>query len=365
MNDDERLYALALMGVAGIGSRRIAHLVARFGSRAAAWQAPKPDLHRVPALGPKALEALESSRRGPDALAAARRELDSFEARGIAMLLPEDPAYPPLLREIPDPPAALFMRGQLGAHGPRVALVGTRAASAYGLRTARRLAAELAERGVTVVSGLAIGIDAAAHAGALEAGVTLAVLGSGVDQVHPACNRRLARQIVDGGGGLLSEYPPATPPAPGQFPARNRIVSGMCHATVVVEAPLRSGALITADLALEQGREVMAVPGGIDQVQSAGALALLSQGAKLVTGVEDILAEIPAAAPRPPRPRMPRDLPPEEARVLEALGETPRHADQVVSATGLPAAVVTGLLLVLELKAFVVQLPGNTYIRHP
>ena len=254
---------------------------------------------------------------------------------------------------------------------PMVALVGTRGATAYGLRTARRLGAELAAYGVTVISGLALGIDAAAHAGALETGLTAAVLGSGLDHVGPARNHRLAERIVASGGGLLSEYLPATPPAAGQFPARNRIVSGMCQATVVVEAPVRSGALITADLALEQGREVMAVPGPIDQPQSAGTLMLLSQGAKLVTSVEDILCELAMPSERPlpglsapPKAEILGDLPADEARILKVLGPEPRHVDRITAESGLPAAVVTGLLLVLELKAFVVQLPGNLYIRH-
>ncbi len=371
MSDNEHLYALALMRVPGIGSRRIARLHERFGSLGAAWHAPSFELHGTLDLGPKTLRALDGHRGSPASLDAARRELDGIQRRGLSMILREDAAYPPLLREIADPPAALFVRGTLDLTGPMVALVGTRAATAYGLRTARRLAAELAENGVNVLSGLAIGIDAAAHAGAAAAGRTAAVLGAGLDHVGPASNRRLAEQIVEQGGALISEYLPATPPVAGQFPARNRIVSGMCHATVVIEAPLRSGALITADLALEQGREVMAVPGAIDQPQSAGTLMLLSQGAKLVTGVSDILSELPLAEAKPPacgsRGRnggIPADLPEDEARILRALGPDPRHADRIAAETGLPVAVVTALLLVLELKAFIVKLPGNSYIRH-
>ena len=363
---EERIYALGLMAVEGIGSRRINRLRERFGTLSAAWHAPYPELRRLGELGPRALDALEACRRSAEALFSARRAADALDRRGIALHLLNDPGYPPLLREIPDPPAALFVRGHLPVSGPMVALVGTRGATAYGLRTARRLGAELAERGVVVVSGLALGIDAAAHAGAVTTGRTVAVLGSGLDHVGPARNRRLAEEIAASGGGIVSEYPPGTPAAAGQFPARNRIVSGLCHATVVVEAPERSGALITADLALEQGREVMAVPGAIDQVQSAGSLALIAQGAKLVRSVEDVLEELPLdqEAPRK-RPQPPIDLPPDERRILAALGPAPMHVDGVAAACGLPSAVVTGLLLVLELKAFVVQLPGNLYIRHP
>lgn len=365
MREDERVYVMALRGVPGLGARRLAALRERFGRLSTAWHAERGALREVESLGAKTLEALEGARRSPETLRAARHAVETLDRRGIAMLLPEDPGYPPLLREIPDPPASLFLRGTLPIDAPMVAIIGTRAATPYGLRTARRLASELAACGVTVVSGLAIGIDAAAHAGALASGVTAAVLGSGLDHAGPACNRRLAQEIVEAGGGLLSEYPPSTPASAGQFPARNRIVSGMCHATVVVEAPSRSGALITADLALEQGREVMAVPGAIDQPQAAGGLELLSQGAKLVMGVEDILAELPPWTPRTPRPRLPSGLAPDEARVWAALGTAPGHVDQIAEAVGLPAAVVTGLLLVLELKTHVVQLPGNYYFRHP
>lgn len=365
MREDERIYVMAMRDVPGLGARRLAALRERFGTLSAAWHAERGALRGVESLGAKALEALEGARRSPEALRAARQAVEALDRRGIAMLLPEDPGYPPLLREISDPPASLFLRGTLPIDAPMVAIVGTRAATPYGLRTARTLAFELAERGVTVVSGLALGIDAAAHAGALASGVTAAVLGSGLDHAGPAANRRLAREIVEAGGGLLSEYPPATPGSAGKFPARNRIVSGMCHVTVVVEAPSRSGALITADLALEQGREVMAVPGAIDQPQAAGVLTLLSQGATLVMGVEDILAELPAWTWRAPRPRVPAGLDPDESRVWAALGSDPRHVDRIAEAVGLPAAVVTGLLLVLELKTYVVQLPGNHYFRHP
>lgn len=370
---DESSYALALIRVPGIGSRRLTRLRDRFGSLCAAWHAPWDALRAMPELGAKAAAELEATRRASEPLRTARRDLAAYAARGLRLHLLGDPTYPPLLREISDPPALLFAHGTLDLTGPMVALVGTRSATAYGLRIARRLGLELAARGITVVSGLALGIDAAAHAGALEGGLTAAVLGSGLDHVGPARNRRLAEAIVQRGGALLSEYPPETSPAAGQFPARNRIVSGMCLATVVIEAPLRSGALITADLALEQGREVMAVPGPIDQRQSEGTLALLSQGAKLVTSVDDILSELPGSiagslpggpTPRPAQKQVPVDLPADEARILKAIGNDPIHADRIAAVTGLPAAVVTGLLLVLELKAFVVQLPGNTYIRH-
>lgn len=366
---DERIYALALLGVAGIGARRLHRLRAGCESLEGAWHASPQELARLGVLSKPALAALETARRSKDGLSEARRLAEALDRRGIAMLLGDDARYPPLLREIADPPGLLFLRGHMPQAAAMVALVGTRQATAYGLRTARRLAAELAAHGVGVVSGLALGIDAAAHAGALATGRTVAVLGAGLDHVGPARNCRLAEEIVAHGGGLVSEYLPATPAAAGQFPARNRIVSGMCQATVVVEAPARSGALITADLALEQGREVLAVPGAIDQVQSAGTLGLIAQGAKLVTRVEDVLEELPILPESRPAggtwAPSPQGLPPDERKVLAALRAGPMHVDGVAAASGLSAAVVTGLLMVLELKAFVVQLPGNLYIRHP
>lgn len=209
-----------------------------------------------------------------------------------------------------------------------------------------------------MVSGLAAGIDAAAHRGALEAGSTLAVLGCGPDRIYPRENRALYGRILEA-GALLSEYPPGTPPEPGHFPARNRIVAGLSSAVIVVEAGKKSGALITADLALEQGKEVCAVPGPIDAPQSLGTNHLLSQGARLVSSVEDVLGELgwtnaPKAMPV---------LPPEEQRILEALDGTPRHLDELARTLGLEPAVVISAMVVLELKSLATRLPGQRYMR--
>ncbi|MBI4342113.1 MAG: DNA-protecting protein DprA [Candidatus Omnitrophica bacterium] len=221
------------------------------------------------------------------------RELERARRQGAAIVTPDDPGYPDALRTITDPPVALYLRGTLTeADRVAVAIVGSRHASLYGLQCAEQLAYELALRGVTVVSGLARGIDGAAHRGALRAsGRTLAVLGSGLSRVYPDEHRQLAKEIA-GHGAVLSEYPMETQPLPRHFPQRNRLISGLSLGVVVVEAAQRSGALITADCALEQGREVFAVPGPMTAVTSHGTHQLLKQGARLVTSVEDILEEL-------------------------------------------------------------------------
>ena len=261
-----------------------------------------------------------------------------------------DAAYPPLLRSIPDPPPTVWLRGDADAgvlHGPAVAIVGARSCSSYGRAVARLLGRELAGAGIVVVSGLARGIDGEAHRGALEAGgCTVAVLGCGVDRDYPAAHRELASRIVATGGLIVSEYEAGVEPAPWRFPARNRIIAGLCAATVVVEARERSGALITADFALEDGREVMAVPGEITAALSAGTNALLRLGATPVTGTADVLESLGIEAPAPPA----RDLAGGASRtVLEALADGPGTADEVVRSTGLGAGEVAAALVELEL----------------
>jgi DNA processing protein len=265
-----------------------------------------------------------------------------------------DRGYPPLLAAIPDPPRTLWVRGERGVDLlslPAAAVVGARSCSGYGRGVARRLGRELAAAGVVVVSGLARGIDGEAHRGALEArGTTVAVLGCGIDRDYPAAHRELAARIVAGGGLIVSEYEAGIEPAPWRFPARNRIIAGLCAATVVVEARERSGALITADFALEDGREVMAVPGEITSALSSGTNALLRLGATPVTCTADVLESLgiepapePAAATRSPL----------AARVLERLLSTPATADELVRATALDAGTVGAALVELELEGAV------------
>jgi DNA processing protein len=262
--------------------------------------------------------------------------------------------YPPLLARIPDPPVRLWLRGDaevdvLGR--PAVAIVGARACSGYGRSVTRRLAAEAAACGVVVVSGLARGIDGEAHRGALAAGgTTVAVLGCGVDRDYPAAHAELARAIVDQGGLIVSEYEPGTEPAPWRFPARNRIIAGLARATVVVEARERSGALITADFALEDGREVLAVPGEITSALSAGTNALLRQGATPATSAADVLEAIGI---RPEPAQVAETNEPAAAAVLDALAAGAATPDEIARASGLNAGVLAAALAMLELAGSV------------
>ena len=287
----------------------------------------------------------------------ARAELERLTRLGFRFLARSDPGFPPLLRAIHDPPPGLFLRGEeettLLAR-PAVAIVGARACSAYGRQIARSLGRELAAAGLVVVSGLARGVDAEAHRGALEAaGATVAVLGCGIDRDYPAANRELARQVA-ATGLVVSEYAPGVEPAPWRFPARNRIVAGLCAATVVVEARERSGALITADFALEEGREVFAVPGEITSALSAGSNALLRLGATPLTSARDVLESFGLAVPEP----LALTLSPATAAVLDHVRQGPAGADELVRATGMDASALAAVLTELELEGAVGQEEG-------
>ncbi len=265
--------------------------------------------------------------------------------------------YPPLLRAIPDPPPVLWLRGDASAELlalPSVAVVGARACSSYGRSVARTLGRELADAGLVVVSGMARGIDGEAHRGALEAGgVTVAVLGCGIDRDYPAAHRELATRIVER-GLLISEYEPGIEPAPWRFPARNRIIAGLCAATVVVEARERSGALITADFALEDGREVMVVPGEITSAVSAGSNALLRLGATPVTSAADVL-EAYGIEPTAEPAEQPGGV---AAVVLDRLGDSPASIDDLARATGLAPGEVAAALIELELAGRITEGDG-------
>jgi DNA processing protein len=285
-----------------------------------------------------------------------RRFLGELERQGIRWVGRGDESFPARLRSIHDPPPGLFVRGRAGLallDGPCVAVVGARACSAYGAAVAAELGRGLARAGIVVVSGLARGIDAAAHRGALDTGTTVAVLGCGIDRDYPRAHRLLAREIGER-GLIVSEYPPGVEPAPWRFPARNRIVAGLCDMTVVVEARERSGALITADLALDEGREVMTVPGEITSLLSRGTNHLLRVGAPPVTCVDDVLRLVgvepsvhPAAV-----------LEPRLDAVRAAVADAPVAADDVARMTELPAGEVAAALVELELAGIVTQADG-------
>ena len=274
----------------------------------------------------------------------------------------DDPRYPELLRGIASPPPVLFVRGDPALLAqPQIAVVGSRAATPQGLDNARAFAAELARRGLVVTSGLALGVDGAAHQGALDAaGATVAVCGTGLDRVYPARHKDLAQRLLDGGGTLVSELPPGAGALRQHFPSRNRILSGLSLGTLVVEASTESGSLITARLAAEQGREVFAIPGSIHNPLARGCHRLIREGAKLVESVDDVLLELaprlgallreagpPAVAPAPPQ------LDPDAGRLLPLLGDAPQSVDALIAHSGLGAAAVRAALLHLELAGLV------------
>jgi DNA processing protein len=265
--------------------------------------------------------------------------------------------YPLLLAQLHDPPPRLYLRGEQAGvlERPAVAVVGARSCSAYGAHVARTLGRELAGEGVVVVSGLARGVDAEAHRGALDSGgTTVAVLGCGIDRDYPARHAELARRIVAGGGLVVSEYEAGVEPAPWRFPARNRVIAGLALATVVVEARERSGALITADFALELGRDVFAVPGEITAALSSGTNRLIRQGAAPLLGPDDVFSALGLAPARRP----PADLTDVAARVLNVLADAPSGQDEVVRATGLAASAVAAALVELELAGLAAEADG-------
>ncbi len=316
-----------------------------------------------------ALPARPGARTRADIVAALSEQRGLAGRVGARLLLSEDDEYPASLAAVPAPPPFLLVRGELRKEDAlALAIVGSRRASAYGLGAAERLAADLAARGVTIVSGFARGIDTAAHRGALAAGGrTIAVLGCGVDVTYPPENRKLVGQVLER-GALISQFPMGTPALPGHFPLRNRTIAGLTLGTIVVEAAERSGALITAGHAGELGREVFAVPGPVTSETSRGANRLIQDGAKLVQGWEDVLAELPPVWRRcltecvgaeAPGPAPEGD----ETRVLPLLGGEPIHIDHVIARSGVPSGRTAAALLSLELKGWVRQLPGQHYVR--
>jgi DNA processing protein len=371
----DKLPWLALKGIPGVGPVLFQRLLARFGEPARVFQASGEDLLGVKGVNQDLARDLLSFRDWDRVEA----ELAALAAAGAEVILPDDPRFPARLRQIPYPPPLLFLKGALLPEDDlALALVGTRAASYYGLKTCRRLAGALAARGVTVVSGLARGIDSAAHQGALEnSGRTLAVLGCGLDVVYPPENLKLYEAIAQQ-GALISEFPLGTPPEAKNFPIRNRIISGLALGVVVVEAGLKSGTSITVRYALDQGREVFAVPGPIDSPTSVGPHRLIQEGAKLVQDPEDIFTELPDlkkgrrplfAAPERVRETAPAEAAPALSRppspedpLLALLGSEPLSLEEIVRATRLPAAEVLSRLTILELEGLIRELPGKRYV---
>jgi DNA processing protein len=369
LGDEEFAAWFRLLETPGIGRDTARRLLAACGSPDAVFAARAPTLRQL--VGAPAAEALQ---REPETyaarLAAARHWLQGGPDRGVLTI--GDAAYPPRLLQTADPPLLLYVQGDVARlAAPAVAVVGSRHPTPQGADNARAFGRALSEQGYVVVSGLADGIDGAAHEGALAAAAgaagaagTVAVVGTGLDRVFPPKHRELAHRIA-AHGALVSEYAPGTPALPEHFPQRNRIIAGLTLGTLVVEAALRSGSLITARLATEAGREVFAIPGSIHAPQSKGCHALLKQGAKLVETAQDIVEELRGVQTpvRPVQSRLPLAEPEPADALLQALGHDPVTLDALMARTGASAAELTVRLLDLELEGSVARLPGGLYQR--
>lgn len=358
MNADTK-YWVAFNNIPGIGRVRLGQLENFFGSLREAWQAPLGDIRKA-GLDAAAIKAITKWRGtvSPEA------EMDRIEKSGLQVMICNEPEYPSRLKEIYDYPPVLYVRGRILPQDEWcLAVVGTRRASVYGKQVTRELTAELAANGITIVSGLARGVDTIAHRSALESGGrTIAVFACGLDMVYPAENERLAREITEN-GACISEYPLGTRPRPENFPRRNRILSGLSLGVLVTEADENSGAMITARFALEQNREVFAIPGSILSPASRGANHLIQDGAKLVRRYMDILEELNLTAVT--RQMEMREILPDsgtENRLFRELGPEPMHIDEVCRKSGLPVAEVSGTLAMMELKGMVKQVGAMNYV---
>jgi DNA processing protein len=367
-SDDALLDLMRLTMVPGVGPQTSRALMERFRTAGRVLSATRADLREVPGVGPKLAERIARARRDCDAEA----ELAVCRRLGVQVIPRGDPAYPAALQDIPDPPGLIYWTGQVQQRDQlAIAVVGSRHCTPYGMRIADRLAGALARVGFTIVSGLARGIDAAAHRAAIQAGGrSIAVLANGLASVYPPEHEDLARSLVEA-GGLLSEMPMHQAPLAGLFTQRNRLISGLSLGVVVVEATPRSGSLSTARHALEQNREVFAVPGPVDSLTSRGCHALIRDGAKLVESVDDILEELGPLArevrtdPAEPPVRHPVELAlgDQERSLLGQLDDNPTAVDDLIARTGLTAAQVMATLSILELKRLVRRLPGHRFVR--
>ena len=362
----EREAYLAFNLLPGVGPVRIRRLLDVFGSPQAVLNAGRDRLRSVEGIGPELANKIADW----EAQINLKREKRRIREEGLKLAIPTDEHYPANLKHTHDPPLALYVKGQLiPSDRHAVAIVGSRRTTNYGIECARRFGFQLAHAGLTIISGLARGIDTAAHEGALAAhGRTVAVIGSGMGEIYPAENKVLAERIAEN-GAVVSEFPIDFPGDKQSFPLRNRIVAGWGFGTLVIEAPTRSGALITANQAIEIGRSVFAIPGPIDRPTSQGTNRLIQDGAKLVTCVEDILSDTGELFPTAPEPTEltktgpVADLSDEERRIYDLLGSDEVQIDGIISQAELPAPVVSTTLMKLEMKKLVKQLPGKYFVK--
>ena len=365
---NELMYLHALRMIPEVGNRTLAVLREHFGGWEAVWHASETAIREIEGIRSEtAKKALSEKRKGIDP----KTEWERFLKQGITLFTPDHPLYPPLLREIPDHPETLYVRGSFDWQTlpPMIAIVGSRKHSAYGEQATLRLSEDLTRAGLLVVSGLAFGIDSIAHTAALEAGgETIAVLGNGVsdNDITPRSHFPLAQKIL-GHGALVSEYPPDFPVTRWTFPERDRIIAGLCLGTVVIEAPEKSGSLITAQCALDYNRDVFAIPGSIFSPYSIGTNTLIKKGAKVVTGIQDILEELTSENIFPlhssENQKQSTNLAEEEKTLLASLSHEPLHIDAIIKKTKFPAPVVSSFLALLEIKGLAKNVGGMHYIR--
>lgn len=361
---DKKCSWIALSRVQGLGSVLIKNLLIEFGGPDEVFKAPLSEISRVDGIRKEVAKNIVDKKYDADPVAI----LEKVEKHGARIVTFHDSEYPAHLREIHDPPALLYVKGKTIPDMNFIAVVGSRNATHYGLKAAGELAQGIARRGLGVVSGMAVGIDAAAHWGCLTGkGYTGAVLGSGLDKIYPAKNRKLYNEIIQY-GSVISEYPPGTSPSPPHFPKRNRIISGMSRGIVVVEATKNSGSLITASLALEQGREVFAVPGSIKSFKSSGCHFLIKQGAMLTENSDDIMEGLGFNRQgmvktdtflKKEHPSMNEN----EKKVYDIIGDYPVHIDEIKRKGNFRAGDLSGILTKMELKGIVKQLPGKMFAR--
>ncbi|HLC99339.1 MAG TPA: DNA-processing protein DprA [Patescibacteria group bacterium] len=358
----DRLYTLGFVLLQQISPARFEKILRVFQSPEVAWKAPLEE-YLSRGLPPDVVRIVEARRRSIDV----NQEWEKLEQAGISFITRESPEYPPLLKEIHNPPIGLFVRGTIPEYTTAVAIVGTRKATHYGLGVTQTIAAELARQKILVVSGLAYGVDTAAHSAVVKNhGQTIAVLGGGIDNktLYPQSNRKLAQNISDRFGAVISEYPIGTPSLTYHFPNRNRIISGLSQATVVIEADLQSGSLITARFALEQNREVFAVPGNITNPYAAGPNALLKQGAHPLISVEDIfdILNIPSLQTEAKAKKLFPSSPDERA-LFALLGDAPSHVDEITRSSKLDTKTVNSTLTIMEMKGLVRHIGAGMYTK--
>lgn len=361
MKRQDKLYAAALISIPGLGGKSIRGLMKVYGSARSIWEASCHDWPHHVQLPRTAVAAMEKYKKQYDWDESVKR-LHRHQTRVVTLW---DDEYPLLLSQTFNPPPVLFYQGDFSLSPKIMAVVGSRKATAYGLSAARDLSGDMARNGIVVVSGGARGIDTRAHRGALSAqGKTIAVVANGLDTCYPPENSRLFQEIVDAGGAVVSEFPFGVRPLPQHFPARNRIIAGLARGVVVIEAAVRSGSLITADFALEEGRDVFAVPGSIYSAMSKGTNSLLQKGAALLTGVQDILDEYAWGAEKREQTKVLTALTLEESAILSIMPKDEvLSVEDIIGRTGLTASAVTTSILQLQLQGLVEDSGNGMYIR--